>query len=197
MAAPDQFAPDNRQRSHDPEWTHVRQQTATHFMPLQGPAVECLTEYWNTCTAGDRSPLVLSRLKVAAAMVLLQTWLGRTNAADNRKRFQAWESVVTQIRDYIAGHLNEDLSLCNLATWRATKPSILIVCFTIYERAVAPSYQSPAPGERRETACPGNHRASHGGTTRFRLVSLFFAVFFKTSTGLTPITWANAKKRRV
>ena len=170
--------------------------TATRFMPLQGPAVECLTEYWNTCTAGDRSPLVLARLKVAAAMVLLQTWLGRTNAADNRSVSEHGKSVVMQIRDYITGHLNEDLSLRNLAHMAGYE--------TVYFDRLFHKYTSePLRRHINRLRLESAEKLLTQGITVQATAeqlgfgsSAYFCRFFKTSTGLTPITWANAKKRR-
>ena len=170
--------------------------SAACFMPLQGPVVECLTEYWDACAAGDRSLLSLARLKAAATLVLLQAWLGRTNAVDNGSVSEHGESVVTQIRDYIAGHLNEDLSLRNLAHMAGYEA---VYFDRLFHKYTSESLRRHINRLRRESAGKLLAQGITAKATAEQLgfgSSAYFCRFFKTSTGLTPTVWANARKNR-
>jgi len=170
--------------------------SATCFMPLQSPFVECLTEYWDACAAGDRSPLALARLKAAATLVLLQAWLGRTKAIENGSVSEHGKSVVTQIRDYIAGHLDKDLSLRNLAHMAGYEA---VYFNRLFHKHTGESLRRHINRRRRESA---GKLLAQGLTTRAAAEQLgfgsaaYFCRFFKTATGLTPSAWANTHRRR-
>jgi len=170
--------------------------SATSFMPLQGPFVECLTEYWNACAAGDLSPLALARLKAAAILVLLQAWLGRTNAVDDGSVAEHGKSVVMQIRAYIAGHLNEDLSLRNIAHMAGYEA---VYFDRLFHKYTNESLRRHINRLRLESA---GKLLAQGITAKAVAEQLgfgssaYFCRFFKMSTSLTPTAWANAKKRR-
>ena len=169
--------------------------SAPRFMTLQGPFVECLTEYWNACTV-DRSPLNLARLKAVATLVLLQAWLGRMNAVANGSVAEHGESVVTQIRAYIAGHLNEDLSLRNLAHMAGYEA---VYFDRLFHKYTSEPLRRHINRLRRESA---GKLLAQGITVKATAEQLgfgspaYFCRFFKTSTGLTPTAWASTKKRR-
>lgn len=170
--------------------------SAACFMPLQSPFVECLTEYWNACAAGDRSPLALARLKAVATLVLLQTWFGRTNAAAHGSVSKHGQSVVTHIRDYIAGHLNEDLSLRNLAHMAGYET---VYFDRLFHKYTGESLRRHINRLRLESA---GKLLAQGITVQAAAEQLgfgsaaYFCRFFKTATTLTPTAWANAKKHR-
>jgi len=170
--------------------------SATCFPPLQGPFVECLTEYWDACAAGNRLPLVLTRLKAVATLVLLQAWLGRTHAVANGNISEHGKIVVTQIRDYISGHLNEDLSLRNLAHMAGYEA---VYFDRLFHKYTSESLRRHINRLRLESA---GKILAQGITTKATAEQLgfgspaYFCRFFKSATGLTPGAWASAKKRR-
>ncbi|MDD5677654.1 MAG: AraC family transcriptional regulator [Kiritimatiellae bacterium] len=170
--------------------------SATRFMPLQGPFVECLTEYWNACADGDCSPLALARLKAVATLVLLQAWLGRTNAIDNGSVSEHGKSVVAQIRDYIAGHLNEDLSLRNLAHMAGYEA---VYFDRLFHKYTSESLRRHINRLRLERAGKLLDQGRTAKATAEQLgfgSSAYFCRFFKTATGLTPSAWANTRRHR-
>ena len=129
-------------------------------------------------------------------LVLLQVWCGRTNTVDTGSVAEHGKSVVTQIRDYITGHLNEDLSLCNLAHMAGYE--------AVYFDRLFHKYTSESLRRHINRLCleSAGKLLVQGITVKATAEQLgfgssaYFCRFFKTSTGLTPITWANAKKRR-
>ncbi|MCX6992997.1 MAG: AraC family transcriptional regulator [Kiritimatiellaeota bacterium] len=170
--------------------------SATCFMPLQGPFIECLTEYWNACAAGDRSPLAMARLKTVTILVFLQAWIERTHAVDNGSVSGHGKSVVTQIRAYIAGHLNEDLSLRNLAHMAGYEA---VYFDRLFHKYTNESLRRHINRLRLESAGKLLAQGMTAKATAEQLgfgSSAYFCRFFKTATGLTPTAWANAKKRR-
>ncbi len=169
--------------------------SGTSFMPFQSHFVECLTEYWNACAAGDRSPLAMAKLKAVITLVLLQAWLGRTAAVDNSEVAEHGKNVVMQIRAYIAGHLNEDLSLRNLAHMAGYEA---VYFDRLFHKYVGEPLRRHINRLRLESAGKLLAQGLTAKATAEQLgfgSSAYFCRFFKTATNLTPAIWAKAKKR--
>lgn len=165
---------------------------------LQGPFTDCLAMSWDACSAGDRTPYALERLKAMTAAVLLEVLARQTDSEGEETRSDQGRTVVAEVGAYIAGHLSDDLSLNALARLAGYEPHYLE---RLLRRHTGEPLRRHVNRLRLEKA---KSLLGEGMSVRGVAESLgfgsasYFCRFFAQSTGFPPTRWhVLAKQKKI
>jgi AraC-like DNA-binding protein len=163
---------------------------------LQGPFAECLIQSWDACSAGDRRPEAVSKLKAAAAALFLEA-LTRTDEPAQPAHSRA---VIEEVRAYIAANLKSDLSLKALAHLSGYEPHYLERLLRRQTGEPVRRYVNRLRLERARELLAGGLSVGAAAEALGFGSAAYFSRFFARAAGVSPSRWiaraAAAKIRK-
>lgn len=166
----------------------------SHELPLQTKAGEVsglILDAWDQCRGNPHDALARELLKSLITSTLL-TLLGTVeegNAGDQHER------VVKSLRDYIASHLSEDLSLASLSSLAGYSPFFLHRFFRRHTGKTPTQYINELRLARAvELLEKGYKVESVAEEVGFASLS-YFNSFFKRRLGQPPGKWRHLEKK--